>query len=257
MAHERRRRGDRKNNNNRWLGTYGDMVTLLMAFFVMLYAMSSVDVAQFSAFVAGLVKPFSNEGSMSTAPDDSGLLPAYDGHGPAFSGPSEMGVAEEASSYAESRRRLEQLSNSLQEALEAAGLDTIVTQRPEERGVVISIATDDVLFELGSTEIDPRGRAIIGSLAGILSEFPNDVMIEGSTDDVPLRRQGYDNWNLSTDRAVAVLKLMAQEHGVPPQKLGAVGYGEFRPLVPNTSSANRAKNRRVDIVVLLPEGAPA
>jgi len=77
------------------------------------------------------------------------------------------------------------------------------------------------------------------------------LMIEGYTDDLPLRRGGYDNWNLSTDRAVAVLKLLVDEHGLPPARAGAAGYGEYRPLVPNSSPGNRARNRRVDIVVLL------
>ncbi|MBS3942377.1 MAG: OmpA family protein, partial [Actinobacteria bacterium] len=137
------------------------------------------------------------------------------------------------------------------------GLDVYVEQRRENRGLVVSIATDDVLFALGSTEIGERGWEILGAVAQILGDFENGVMIEGYTDDIPLRRASYDNWNLSTDRAVAVLKVMVQEHGLPPEKVGAVGYGEHRPLVPNTDAASRARNRRVDIVVLLEEEAVA
>lgn len=166
----------------------------------------------------------------------------------------------DAAAEANATRReaqLEEISAKLTEALAEAGLDALVEQRREERGLVVSIATDDVLFALGSTAINPRGRDVLGKVAQILGEFPNQILIEGYTDDLPLRRGGYDNWNLSTDRAVAVLKFLVKEHGLPPAKVGAVGYGEFRPLVPNSSPANRSKNRRVDIVVLMEEEAQA
>ncbi|HSK21938.1 MAG TPA: flagellar motor protein MotB [Egicoccus sp.] len=254
MARERRRKGGDDGGGDRWLATYGDLVTLLMAFFVMLYAMSEVDIQKFAAFVEGLAIPFGNNSAEGMMPESSGLLPENNGLDETQRASEDIDVDPEAArEYAERVKQLEDISEKLQKALEKEGLDIYVEQRRENRGLVVSIATDDVLFGLGSTEIGDRGRQILGAVAEILGDFSNKVMIEGYTDDIPLRRASYDNWNLSTDRAVAVLKVMVQEHGVPPEKVGAVGYGEHRPLVPNSNSENRARNRRVDIVVLLEE----
>lgn len=256
----RRKKQADAGNSDRWLGTYGDMVTLLLAFFVMLYTMSTVDVIKFAAFVEGLSVPFGNNSAEGMLPESSGLLPDNTGLDERQVAAVDQAIEaldpEAARDYAERQQQLEDISEALQEALEAAGLDAFVEQRREERGLVVSIGADDVLFALGSTEVGPKGREILGAVAEILGDFANDVMIEGYTDDIPLNRgNGYDNWNLSTDRSVAVLKLMVQEHGLPPAKIGAVGYGEFRPLLPNSSPENRSRNRRVDIVVLLEEEA--
>ena len=255
---KRRKKEEGGGGSDRWLGTYGDMVTLLMAFFVMLYAMSEVDIQKFAAFVEGLAVPFGNNSAEGMMPESSGLLPENTGLDEKQAAATDLDVDPEAArEYAERVKQLEDISEQLQKALEEQGLDVYVEQRREQRGLVISIATDDVLFGLGSTEIGKRGKEILGAVAGILGDFSNEVMIEGYTDDIPLNRPGYDNWNLSTDRAVAVLKVMVQEHGLPPEKVGAVGYGEHRPIVPNDSAANEARNRRVDIVVLLEEEATA
>lgn len=261
---ERKRKGGDDGGKDRWLGTYGDMVTLLMAFFVMLYAMSEVDIQKFAAFVEGLAVPFGNNSAEGLMPESSGLLPENNGLDEQQRASEDVDVEDvvdvdpaAARAYAERVRQLEDISEQLQKALEKEGLDVYVDQRRENRGLVVSIATDDVLFGLGSTEIGDRGRQILGAVAEILGDFRNKVMIEGYTDDIPLRRGSYDNWNLSTDRAVAVLKVMVQDHGLPPEKVGAVGYGEHRPLVPNVDSDSRARNRRVDIVVLLEEDSTA
>ena len=266
--------------SDRWLGTYGDMVTLLMAFFVMLYAMSEVDAAKFAAFVEGLAVPFGNEAGEGLTPQAAGLLPdgvGLDPQEPAATSPQApmipdlpitpetpasadppttpgTGAAEllEESTAEPSRDdNLDEVSAVLTEALQRAGLDGLVEQRREERGLVVSIASDDVLFALGSTQIREQGREVIRTVARTLDGFPNPLLVEGHTDDLPLRRGSYTNWNLSTDRAVAVLSLMIEEHGLEPTNVAAAGYGEYRPLAENGTRAGRAKNRRVDIVVLV------
>jgi chemotaxis protein MotB len=256
-----RRRGDERDDNNRWLGTYGDMVTLLMAFFVLLYAMSEIDVIKFAAFVQGLAVPFGNVSAEGVMPASDGLLPddpsivaderATDGD-PSPERPTASPAALAAAAQrAEAEAQLDELAQVLDEALEAAGVEDLVERRREERGLVVSISSDDVLFALGSTEIDPRGRRVVATIAEALGDFPNPVQVEGHTDDLPIRRSGYTNWNLSTDRAVAVLSLLIERYGLPPDRVGAVGYGEYRPIDDNRTSEGRARNRRVDVVVLL------
>ncbi len=254
----RRRDREEEDDSNRWLSTYADAVTLLMAFFILLYAMSEIDVAKFAAFVEGLQVPFGNVSAEGMMPATDGLLPESDGIQPESAPPAPDPPlrSEHAQAAAEQARNLEQLEEvrrALDEALEERDLDQYVEQRIEERGLRVSIASDDILFALGSTTINDLGREVIRTVADTLDDFPNPLMVEGHTDDVPLDRNGYTNWNLSTDRAVAVLSLMIEEHELPPDRVSAAGYGEYRPLEANETAEGRARNRRVDIMVLIEE----
>ena len=114
-----------------------------------------------------------------------------------------------------------------------------------------AVATDDVLFPSGSTEISAKGRAIIDVIGPSLAAIGNPVQIEGHTDTVPLvGRPGYDNWNLSTDRAVRVLHLLVDSHGLAPGRMVALGYGEHRPRDDNDTAEGRSRNRRIEIVIV-------
>ncbi len=268
-------RGRSKSSDDgaRWMGTYGDMVTLLMAFFVMLYAISQVDDAKFIALLRGL-DVFGNttnvegildsgpslleEGSQAKRPDlgdqvaDLPLKPATD---PAAAKPSEQREQAKGSGQVDLSRRAAEVREQLDQALARRGLPAAVTDvRPDRRGVVISVSSDDVLFALGSTKIAPKGRRIVAAVAAVVNRYDEDVLVEGHTDDLPISRADYSNWNLSTDRAVAVVELLYEAHDVSPRRLGASGFGEQRPLRPNTGAANRSRNRRVDILLLLTEG---
>jgi chemotaxis protein MotB len=250
----RRRGGDTKDDSNRWLATYGDMVTLLMAFFVLLYAMSEIDVMKFAAFVQGLAVPFGNVSAEGVMPATDGLLPESAGLAPDQPPPpptTDPAAVAAVQRRADATRQLDEVSSALGEALAEVGVEELVQRRREERGLVVSIASDDVLFALGSTEISDVGRTVIAAVADVLDGFPNPLLVEGHTDDLPLRRDDYTNWNLSTDRAVAVLSLLIEDHGLAPDRVGAAGYGEYRPLDDNRTRAGRSRNRRVDIVVLV------
>jgi chemotaxis protein MotB len=263
---ERRGRKGGADESNRWLGTYGDAVTLLMAFFVMLYSMAEMDVDKFNAFLAGLQGPFGNEASadMLTA------MPALVGEAGAQAPTRDPGAVTTAPpglptppqpSDAQldpfQRAQLEQVKAEIQAALAAAGAADVASYEILRRGLVVSVAADDILFATGSATLSDAGRAVIAAVAGPLRAAPNEILVEGHTDDVPLRRGAYTNWNLSTDRAVSVLSMLFGELDVPQERLGAAGYGQFRPRTPNTDARSRALNRRVDIVVVtLPESSP-
>jgi chemotaxis protein MotB len=242
-----------EDDSTRWLGTYADAVTLLMAFFVMLYAMSETDAVKFTAFLSGLEGPFGNTsvellqgGGGIVGPGGANAETANDvnlDRGDPLPAVLDM-------QQAESDDQLQGVEGALDDALQQIGLAAVADYRVEDRGLVVSVASDDVLFALGSTEVSPIGRGIIGAMAGVLDTFPNLVLIEGHTDDLQIAREDYSNWNLSTDRAIAVLDVLVDDFGMDPFRLGASGFGEFRPVVENDSPLNRARNRRVDVLII-------
>ena len=252
-------------DTGRWMGTYGDMVTLLMAFFVMLFAVSETSNQKFQAFVAGLAGPFDNPAfelglvdgaaaDLSNASPIDLIAPRVEvGDGEEADGSDgelDEGMLEEVEEHSVAAEQLDQVEGLLREVLEGSTVPIQVDLRDDERGLVVSISTDDVLFAVGSADISAAGRQLIGELAPVLVDSPNTVVVEGHTDDQPLNTGGYTNWNLSTDRAVAVLELLGDLHGMPYDRISAAGYGEHRPLMPNDSPAHRSINRRVEILVV-------
>ncbi len=294
MARERKK--PEEPNELRWLTTYADVVTLLMAFFVMLYAISQVDQTKFQLFVSGLADPFDNpavsEGLLNSG---TGFVGADQGDGTSdfesFGAPAlldglpavevieehdEMGAYEPNDNIDDeegddegvdedpgaggseglvvSDEELVEVRDAIQLALEDAGLAGVVDFELTSRGLVIAIATDHVLFASGSAEFGSGGDAIVAAIAPTLATFENDILVEGHTDTVPLDRFGYDNWNLSADRALAVLKALTGWEGINPARLVATGYGEYRPRASNETDEGKAANRRVELVVVVDRG---
>ncbi|MGQ9486495.1 MAG: OmpA/MotB family protein [Armatimonadota bacterium] len=221
----RTRRSTRRHENvDRWLLTYADMITLLVALFIMLYSMSAVNQEKFGALASSMRREFQS-------------LPEHNGGKVVGTG----NVVDP----------IEQQAVYLQQFLREKGLQTQVRVRHEERGLVISLLSDGTLFDLGSADLKPSARQVLDRVAEVLRAVPNPVLIEGHTDNLPIRTVQYpSNWELSAARAARVLRYLVQKGGIPAERLIAVGYAETRPLVPNSSPANRAQNRRVDIAVL-------
>jgi chemotaxis protein MotB len=286
MARERKK--PEEPNELRWLTTYADVVTLLMAFFVMLYAISQVDQTKFQLFVSGLADPFDNpavadglltEGTGFVGSDLGGdgqsdiesfgapaLLdglpsienldsedPLGDGEQPIENTDPDPGAGGRDESMV-TQDELVEVRDAIQAALEEAGLAGNVDFELTARGLVIAIATDHVLFASGSAQFGSDGDAIVTAIAPTLASFENQILVEGHTDTVPLDRDGYDNWNLSSDRALAVLKALAGWDGIDPARLVATGYGEFHPRASNESDEGKSANRRVELVVVVERG---
>ena len=276
----RKKKVPEADNELRWLTTYGDVVTLLLAFFVMLYAISQVDQQKFLLFVSGLEDPFGNpatsegllgEGSgiVGAAHDDQQLgeerlngialldgLPEVIDQSDEVVDPQEPAPQQGGGGTLATSEDLLRVRASIQRALEGAGFGDVVDYEIDTRGLVIAIATDDVLFASGSAAFGQQGEEIIAVIAPTFHDFTNEILVEGHTDSAPLTAAGYDNWNLSTDRALAVLKLLTVDHAIEATRLAATGFGEHRPRTTNDTEKGKAANRRVELVIVAERGDP-
>lgn len=138
------------------------------------------------------------------------------------------------------------LEDEMRKALESK--DVTIS---ELKGKLTVNILDQILFDSGEAELKPEGQKILEKIAGVLSSHTNrQIHVIGHTDDVPIRRRFASNWELSTARATAAVRFLQERAGVDPRHLGAVGYGEFHPLASNTTAEGRAKNRRIEVVIL-------
>jgi chemotaxis protein MotB len=239
MSSRRQKRAPAK-TEQAWLATYGDMVTLLMAFFVMLFAISSIEQEKFDAFIAGL-EQFGNSGGDPIGEAAAPIEPPVPSPDPATrEPPAPPSLAPD----------LEELGQAMLAAVAAAGHPGAVEITHDDRGLGVTIETDRVLFDVGSARITAMGREIIAAIAPPLASVGHDVLLEGHADTTPLNRNGYTNWNLSTDRAVAVVNVLIEQHGIDPHRLTASGFGEFEPRDLGAAPESKARNRRVELIVV-------
>jgi len=219
-----------------WITSYADMTQLLLTFFVLLFAFSSIDAIKFRQAVISL----------------QGALGVLTG-GPQILSPGEMPVPKPPGDARPSGKdgvKLEGVMQEFQTFLEGQALSNEVHLELTERGLIVSFM-DKVLFDRGQADLRPEARRVLSEVSVILRKIPNDIRIEGHTCDLPIRTPRFpSNWELSTTRACVVLRYFIETAGLAPSRFTAMGYGEYKPKVPNTSEANRALNRRVDVVIL-------
>lgn len=214
----------------RWLLTYADLITLLMAFFVIMYAMSRVSTERYALLAKSLRIAFNSPPAMIKVGD----TPPTD-------------IRPQQSPLSQPLQSLYQEVSSLIKKDQLSG--TVGISRNQSGGVTISIL-QKVLFDLGSADIRPEAEPILAQVGQLLNQLPNTVQVQGYTDDLPIHNGVFaSNWELSAARAVNVVHFL-QGEGVAPERLSAVAYGQYHPFVQNTSEANREVNRRVQLVVL-------
>jgi chemotaxis protein MotB len=232
-----RRRNKQPVKADEWLLTYSDLVTLLLVFFVFMYAFSRVDVEKFEGFVSS----FQAQGILM---DGTGVLDQ--------SAPEREENLTQQQSMVEGigqSSASQQLYEMAVQHLEGEGLLDLVEVSYEEGGIALDIK-EAILFDSGNAVLKPGARELLNRLAGFFSELPNQIVVEGHTDNRRINTLRYpSNWELSVDRAAKVVRYLTEEEGLNPRKFTAVGYGEYRPVVPNTSPENQAMNRRVMIVI--------
>ncbi len=230
----------------RWLITYADMITLLLALFIMLYAISTMDIERFKALMEEFQVLFSS--GRAVMPGGKGMLKV---------GAPESQKPLIVPLLPGKKPEMHEEEEMLEHYVEQTNLEGKLLVHREERGLVVSLLTDGVFFELASANLSPPAKKVLKDLAPVLRRSNRLLRVEGHTCDLPIHTQKFpSNWELSVARATAVVRFLIA-CGVPPDRLSAVGYGENRPMVPNTSEDNRRLNRRVDIVLLSGESVKA
>lgn len=272
MAGHRRRKGEHDEehaNHERWMVSYSDMLTVMMGLFIVLYAMSQVDMAKFEALRSSLAAGFGND---SILVGDPGVLDETDdpasgeeqGISPAFSpvdpvvpeqvgNPASSGDSTDEALYAAARAeadRLEAVRDAIAARLAAVGLSSSVEMRITERGLVIGLVADDVFFAPASAELTPTAQAVLDAIAPTLAMIPDQVSVEGHANVLPVSGRYATNWELSADRATQVLRHFVERNGLGADRVMSVGFGDARPIAPGSDEASLAMNRRVDVVVL-------
>ena len=273
-GHGGRRRGkkheeEEHENHERWMVSYADMMTLLFVLFVVLFAMSQVDKEKFAALAQGLSASLGGpitaqpgatpEGSVldglpgaidiasAIAPDQTVQQAEVD------AAAAQAALAEAQQVAAEAQHAYEELQKAqarIEAALTKAGFPDAARFQIDERGLVVHIVADAVLFDAEKATLRPEGRRILTAVAPTLKNLPNELRVEGHANHLPVTPGGPwpSNWELSAYRATTVLRALT-DAGVPEKRISAAGYADTRPLVPITDPAAITTNRRVDVVV--------
>lgn len=243
-------------SHERWLVSYADFITLLFAFFVVLFSSSQVDKRKVGKLAAAIQDAFQQMGVFQASNSRSPLVtsdPAPEENLRVMTNPKGFmgqGEMEKLGANVSSAKELEALHKQLEQALGAEIQRHEVGLKSQREGLVISLR-EIGFFDSGSAQLRPSSEAAVRRIAGVLAAQPNNIRIEGHTDNVPIHNGRFaSNWELSTARATEMVKLFVTQYGFPPARLSAGGYAEFHPAAPNKTDEGRAQNRRVDIVVL-------
>jgi chemotaxis protein MotB len=276
----RRHGGAEEGSNERWLLTYADMITLLMALFMVLFSISSVNISKYEtlqkslkAAFSGNILPGGKAIARQGATNNSAQVPssvelqaiepvATQGASSAENG-SARSTSSSSSAAASASTSSTQAAAAQKEAAEFAhikqeldqyarahGFAKSVQTSIEARGLVIRVLTDDLLFASGQASLDTRATGLLGEIAALLNvDEIHPISVEGNTDNVPIHSSQFpSNWELSTARASTVVRFLIG-HGVGANRLTASGNAEQRPVDSNATAAGRARNRRVEIVL--------
>ncbi len=237
-----RRRGIKhdEENTDRWLISYADFITLLFAFFVVMYSISSVNLGKYRVLSDSMETAFKKQTS-------SELLPGTQLGVSVQRAPISLGTEGQAGFKAMSDTAIE-IEKRMKEWINKGQ----VAVRGNEKWLEVEINTS-ILFSSGSAQLSRQAADILRNLSNVFQETNNPLYVSGYTDNVPIRTARYpSNWELSSARAASVVRIFS-EAGISPSRMGAIGFGEFRPVAENDTPQNRQKNRRVVIRILAGE----
>ena len=257
MAGKKKRGGGEgeHENSERWLLTYADMITLLVAFFIMLYSMSVMNQAKFQQLAISVRSGF-GQSAMGGAPTVFSRGGGTNGT-PTIINSSKSTPDSNDDFMKNAKQRqdadaLDKAYKSVKSYIQQKGLKDAMHVVRNERGVVVTVMTDKMLFAPGQADLRPEELTLLNTVGDVMQKAVplNPVRVEGHTDNLPIHTARFpSNWELSTTRATSVLRYF-ESRGINSQRLEAGGYADQRPITPNDTDTDRARNRRVEIVIL-------
>ena len=213
----------------RWLLTYADMITLLLALFIILFSISTINKVKLQRLVRDLGGGFNSQDAINNPPN---------------------GMTTSAS-----KDTLQAMQAQLQSFISSSSLQkevqTKIQRNGKKRELVITLLSDKQLYDSGKADLKPETKVVLDQVYRELKNRTNQVRVEGNTDNVPISNAQFpSNWELSAARATGVARYLVEHDGLSPYRISALGYGQYRPKYPNDTPAHRAANRRVDVVIL-------
>lgn len=239
-------------NHERWLITYADLITLLLIFFVIMYAMSKVDMQKYEVLAESLHLQFTKGDSILERNDGiMGSLKPGESPAPTPAATPQATPSEAEQEKLQREKDLQDLLAKVTQYIADNNLQAQVSAHNAQRGVVIKL-NDLILFDLGKAELKPAALPILDQLASLFHSLNTKISIEGHTDNLPLQTGSLykDNWGLSQARSVSVVRHFLNAENMRDDMFVSAAYADTIPVAPNDSEENRAKNRRVEIVVL-------
>lgn len=239
MSRRKKKSGDELRGDE-WLATYSDTITLLLTFFILLYAMASIDQRKIDSLSQAFKSVMGGQSGDTIMKYD-----LYKGEVPLIGGEADIENFED-----EAKKENDKMFKQVEKFIAENGLADVVNTSLTDKGVMLQLR-DNVLFETASAELRDGSKAVLEKIDSLIASMPNHILIEGHTDDRDINTTNFpSNWELSVSRAVNVVRYFTETMGQSPSRFSAAGYGEFQPIVSNDSEENMAKNRRVTILIM-------
>ncbi len=241
---------DEADNTERWMVSYADFVTLLFAFFVVMYSMSSINDGKYRVLSDTMVAAFHTP-PKSTEPIQLGK--------PQKTMQQVESVLEKPKLVIKPQQVVDQgqtarIATDIKSAMQPLIDKNLIKVTYDKLWVEVELS-NSILFPSAEADLQPDAYPILKKLAGVLKDLPNHIDVEGHTDNLPIRNELYrSNWELSASRAASVVHLLAR-NGIAPIRMAAIGYGEYRPVADNSTAAGRRRNRRVVMIILADKNA--
>ncbi|AHV95029.1 flagellar motor protein MotB [Paenibacillus sabinae] len=254
MSKKTRHEDHEEHADESWLLPYSDLMTLLVALFLVLYAMSATDAKKFEemaqAFSSALNGGTGVLDNTSMAPTNSDL---DSGKSTKLNTIAEKNTTEAdlAKLRQKEQEELEKLKKQFDQYIKNNGLTDLLSTKLNQSQLLITIS-DNALFASGQAAVKPESRQLARSISQMLQQFPDyEVVVQGYTDNIPISNSEYSsNWDLSANRALQFMKILLVNPYLNPEKFSVIGYGEYHPIADNSTAAGRAKNRRVEVSIL-------
>lgn len=256
MSRRTKYKDEEPEKNDRWLVSYADFITLLFAFFVVMYSISSVNEGKYRVLSDSMSSAFDPSQEGLSVQLDSPLKPPIIEHGITISRlrpniinsnyPSMMSGVQ---ANEKDKMALRSIAGRIEKSLSSLIDKNLVYVKMHNLWIEVEIKSS-ILFTSGSSDLSKESQPVLKELSKVLNQYNNQIQVEGFTDNVPISTDVFpSNWELSASRAASVVHLLSKA-GVDPRRLSAIGYGEYRPITTNETELGRNKNRRVNINIM-------